>query len=68
MDNSQKVKQLLFAAPTVDSNTWLLVGKQVSDPIVADKMIGMAGGALYNVAGLSFERYVTPIEAYMRVK
>jgi len=66
MDNTAKVRVLSFVTATVSSNNWLLVGKAVSDPIVADKMIGMAGGALFNSAGGGFTR--TDTQAYMRVK
>ena len=69
MDNPDKVRQLIFvvvpnAAPNNES--WLMVGKQVRDPIYADKMIGMAGGALFNEAGGAFTR--TDGVAFMRVK
>jgi len=66
MDNVDKVRQLVFVTPTVTGNTWLLVGKTVSDPIVADKMIGMVGGALFNATGARFTR--DDPQAYMRVK
>ena len=67
MDNTEKVKLLKFEAPTgISGNTWLLVGKAVSDPIVADKMIGMAGGALFNASGSAFTR--SDSQAFMRVK
>ena len=69
MDNPDRVRQLVFAAVSnvsPDNKTWLMVGKQVSDPIVADKMIGMAGGALYNAAGGAFTRDDSVV--YMRVR
>ena len=69
MDNTDKVKQLFFvlvpfAAP--NNEPWLMVGKQVSDPRIADQMIGMAGGALYNAAGGAFTR--NDDIAFMRVR
>jgi len=67
MDNTAKVRLLKFVtAQDTLSNTLLLVGKAVSDPVVADKMIGMAGGALFAANGSAFTRDDT--EAYMRVK
>ena len=68
MDNTDKVRILKFIAlePGPDGNDWLLVGKPVSDPIVAEKMVGMAGGALYSNLGAPFVKADT--DAYMRVK
>ena len=67
MDNTDKVRQLVFATPQdAAGDFWLVIGKQVSDPIVADKMIGMAGGALFNATCGAFTR--ADDTAYMRVK
>jgi general secretion pathway protein G len=66
MDNPDKVRQLDFQVAVVGGESWLLVGKNVSDPIVAKKMIGMAGGALWEVGGSQFGPGDTV--AYMRVK
>ena len=69
MDNVDKVRQLVFVVvPNVppDNITWLMIGKKVRDPIVAGKIIGMAGGALYNAIGGAFTR--SDDLAFMRVK
>ena len=49
-----------------DNEAWLMVGRFVSDPIIADKMISMAGGALFNANGGAFTRNDSVV--FMRVK
>ena len=67
MDNKDKVGQLTFAVATpVAGETWLLIGKNVSDPVVGDKMVNMVGGALFTPAGAPFQK--TDNVACMRVK
>jgi general secretion pathway protein G len=66
MDNPDKVRQLSFVVDPGAGEFWLLVGKNVSDPVVGKKMIGMAGGALWSAANNHFIN-TDPI-AYMRVK
>jgi prepilin-type N-terminal cleavage/methylation domain-containing protein len=70
MDNTDKVRNLIFnVLPNVGpagDETWLLIGKAVSDPIVAEKMVGMAGSSLFDSAGAAFAK--SSPEAFMRVK
>jgi len=69
MDNVNLVRQLVFVIVynTVPNNDpWFMVGKKISDPKASDKMIGMAGAALYNAAGGAFTRDDGVV--FMRVK
>ncbi|MCL2146759.1 MAG: prepilin-type N-terminal cleavage/methylation domain-containing protein [Synergistaceae bacterium] len=71
MDNPLKVQDLIFetammATPAGTPTEALLIGKNVGDPIVAEKMIGMVGGALFNATGGLFT--LTDPAAFMRVK
>ena len=69
MKNSKIVRELLFAvfynAPP-DNGTWLMVGRLMSDPIVADRITGRPDGALFNANGGAFTRNDSVV--FMRVK
>jgi len=72
MDNPTKVLQLyfdVFPGTTIGGlpTFGLFVGKDIGDPVVAEKMFGMVGGALFGAGGNPFNPATDTI-AYMRVK